>query len=187
MRGEFDRAREIYGAAGVVYEELGLRLPRVGWTEIVAAVELLAGDVAGAILALRSGYEVLDAGGLDGQRTYHAALLAFVLASQGETAAAQRFAQILETFDGPLDRETEARLRAAQAQLAGTPGDAARLAREAVDAADSTDNLNLRADMRLVLARVSGDAAEAAAARELFETKENVAGMATTGLWSLQS
>ena len=42
MRGDFEEARELYREAGAVYERLGLRLSRVGWTEVVAAVELLA-------------------------------------------------------------------------------------------------------------------------------------------------
>ncbi len=185
MRGEFDRARELYGAAGVVYEELGLRLLRAGWTEIVGGVELLAGNAAAAIRALRSGYEILDAGGLESLRAYHAALLAFVLANARQTAAARPFVRVCELFEGTLDHDAAARLRAAQAALAaGTPG-AAGLAREAVAAAEPTDNLNLQAEVRLVLARVLDDADEAAAARALFEAKGNVAAAAATGLWSL--
>jgi tetratricopeptide (TPR) repeat protein len=186
MRGEFERARGLYGEAGVVYDELGLRLPRVGWTEVVAGVELLAGDSAEAIRALRNGYEVLDAGGLDGLRRYHAALLAFALANEGEIAAAGPFVRVCETFEGTLDHDSTARLRAAQARLTSEIVAAERLSREAVDAAGRTDNLNLQAEMRLQLARVLGDAAEAAAARALFETKGNVVSAGSTGLLSLQ-
>jgi DNA-binding SARP family transcriptional activator len=187
MRGEFERARELYGAAGVVYDELGLRLPRVGWTEVVAEVELLAGNATAAIAALRSANAVLDGGGLEGLRTYHAALLAFVLANARQTAAARPFVRICELFEGTLDHDATARLRAARAELAaGTPA-AEGLAREAVAAAGRTDNLNLQAEMRLVLARVLGDANEAAAARALFEAKGNVAAATATGLSSSQT
>ena len=41
--------------------------------------------------------------------------------------------------------------------------------------------------MRLTLARVIGDTDEAASARRLFEAKGNVAAMAATGVWSLQT
>ncbi|MEN3343360.1 MAG: hypothetical protein V7644_2764 [Actinomycetota bacterium] len=187
MRGEFDRARELYREAGGVYDELGLRLPRVGWTEVVSAIELLAGDPAAAMQALADGYKVLDAGGLDSLRTYYAALLAFVLAEQGETAAAHRFARVCERAEGAADHDTTARLRAAQALLVSERHDGERLAREAAAAADRTDNLNLRAEVRLTLARVLGDPAEAAEARRLFEAKGNVAAAAAAGVWSLQT
>ena len=186
MRGEFDRARQLYGEAGTVYDELGLRLPQVGWTQVVAAVELLAGDSTEALRALRDGYAVLDAGGLDSLRTSHAALLAFVLAREGETAAARPFARVCETFEGTLDDDTAARLRAAQARLVSGATDAERLAREAVASAGRTDNLNLQAEMHLTLAQVLGDPAEAAAARRLFELKGNVVAAEATGLLSLQ-
>ncbi len=186
MQGEFERARTLYGEAGDVYEEFGLRVPKVGWTEIVASVELLAGDPAAAIQALRSGYAVLDAGGFDSPRAHFAAVLAFVLASEGDTTAARDFVRICAGWSGTLDHDTTARLRAAQALLASEPPEAERLAREAVEAAARTDDLNLQAAMRLALARVTGDVAEAAEARRLFETKGNVAAAAATGLWSLQ-
>ncbi|MEP6813253.1 MAG: BTAD domain-containing putative transcriptional regulator, partial [Actinomycetota bacterium] len=83
MRGDFDGARRLYGEAGAVYDELGLRLPWVGWTEIVAHVELLAGDTAAARRALEGSQAVLSAAGSDGLgslRAYHAALLALVAA-----------------------------------------------------------------------------------------------------------
>jgi class 3 adenylate cyclase/tetratricopeptide (TPR) repeat protein len=183
MRGDVDRARRLAADAGTVYDELGLRLPRVGWTEVVALVELLAGDPAAAIDALQSGYDVLDAGGFDNLRTFQAALLAFVLASDGQAAAAREFCRIADTAP---DDDSKARLRAAQALLASAEGDAERLAREAVAFAERTDDLNLQANVRLTLARVLGDQAEAEAARRLFEVKGNVAAAAGTGLWSLK-
>jgi hypothetical protein len=135
---------------------------------------------------LQSGYAVLDAGGFDGLRACHAALLAFVLAGEGETAAARPFIRVCETFEGELDHEAVARLRATQAQLVSGTVDAERLGRDAVEAAGRTDNLNLQAETHLVLARVLGDATEAEAARALFETKGNVVSAAAVGLWSLQ-
>jgi hypothetical protein len=56
-----------------------------------------------------------------------------------------------------------------------------------VDAAARTDDLNLQAAMRLVLARVVGDPAEAAEALRLYEAKGNAAAAVATGLWSLQT
>ena len=187
MRGDFEGARKLYGEAGAVYDEFGLRRYKVGWTEIVASVELLAGDPAAATEALRSGYAVLDAGGFDSLRAHFAAVLALVLASKGDAAGARNFVGICESWSGPLDLDTTARLRAAQALIVSGPVDAKRLAREAVEAATRTDDLNLQAAMRLVLARLAGDPAEAAEARRLFEAKGNVAAAAATELWSLQT
>jgi class 3 adenylate cyclase/tetratricopeptide (TPR) repeat protein len=187
MRCDVERARQLYGEAGAVYEQLGLRLPKVGWTEVVASVELLAGDPAAAADALRRGYAVLDAGGFDSLRAHFAAVIALVLAGEGDTAGARSFIRVCESWDGTLDRDTTARLRAAQALLVSEPLDAERLAREAVDAAARTDDLNLQAAMRLVLARVVGDPAEAAEALRLYEAKGNAAAAVATGLWSLQT
>jgi len=187
MQGDFRRARVLYGQAGAVYEKLGLRLPRVGWTVVVASVELLAGEPGKAVEALRTGYRVLDAGGYDSLRAYQAALLAFLLAGEGRAAEAQLFVRVCEQASSPRDRDTAARLRAAQALLVSDRNDAERLAREAVDTADQTDDLNLRATLRLALARVAADPAEAAEARRLFEAKGNVAAAAAAELWSLQT
>jgi class 3 adenylate cyclase len=187
MRGDIDRARQLCSEAGSVYEELGLRLPRVGWTEIVASIEELAGDARAAATALHSGYQVVDAGGQDSLRARFATLLAFLLAGQGETDAARMFARVAETTDIPLDDDSTARLRAAQALLVSEPIDAQRLAQDAVTIAERTDNLNLQGAMRLTLARVDSDPAQAAAAKTLFDAKGNVAAAALTGLWSLQS
>jgi hypothetical protein len=186
MRGDFAHARALYADAGAVYDELGLRLPRIGWTEVVAGVELLAGDPVEAIRILRHGYEILDIGGLEGLRLYHAAFLAFVLAGEGERGAAVLMTRACESCLGAPDPVATARLRGAQARIASSESERERLARDAIDAAECTDDLNLRAEMRLLLAQVLGEPAEAATARRLFEAKGNVAGAASTGLWSFQ-
>jgi len=178
MQGDFDRARELYTEAGAVYEKLGLRLPWIGWTVVAAAVELLAGDAAAAVKVLRDGYEVLAAGGHESLRAYQAGVLAFVLATEGEAAAAQRF--VVACAPGLIAgaHDTAARLRAAQALLVDHRLDGERLAREAVELSERTDDLNLQAAMHLTLARISGDADEATEARRLYERKGNVAAAA---------
>ena len=186
MRGDFERARALYSEAGDVYDELGLRMSRVGWTEVVAFVESLAGDAAAAVSVLRSGYDVLDAGGFDGLRGTYAAVLAFLLAGVGDAGEAYAFVGIAEASEHLLDPDATARLRAAQALLASDSHDANRLAREAVAAAERTDDLNLQATMRLTFARVTGEAVEEAAARHLFAAKGNIAAVATMGVGSRQ-
>ena len=178
MQGDFDRARELYTEAGAVYEKLGLRLPWIGWTVVAAAVELLAGDAAAAVKVLRDGYEVLATGGHESLRVYQAGVLAFVLATEGEAAAAQRY--VVACAPGLIAgaHDTAARLRAAQALLVDHRLDGERLAREAVELSERTDDLNLQAAMHLTLARISGDADEATEARRLYERKGNVAAAA---------
>ncbi|HWX08891.1 MAG TPA: hypothetical protein VNY33_02840, partial [Gaiellaceae bacterium] len=186
MRGDVERARALCVEAGAVYEELGLRLYKVGWTDIVASVEALAGDAQAAVDALRNGYAVVDAGGQDSLRARFATLLAFQLADNGDQAAARFFAEVAETAAVPLDDDSTARLLAAQALLATETPDGGRLARDAVIASERTDNLNLQGAMHLTLARVTGDPLEAEVAKQLFEAKGNVAAAAATELWSLQ-
>jgi tetratricopeptide (TPR) repeat protein len=175
MQGDFDRARELYTEAGAVYEKLGLRLPWVGWTDVAGSIELLAGDAAAAAKLLHAGYDVLAAGGHESLRASQAALLAFLLAAEGESAAAQRFVIACSPGSIAAAHDTAARLRAAQALLVDHRLDAERLAREAVELSQKTDDLNLQAAMRLTLARVTGDAGEAAEARKLYEAKGNAA------------
>jgi len=95
-------------------------------------------------------------------------------------------------LDTCVEAETQApdvaaRVAAARAMLARDPAEGASLARDAVAAAERTDDLNLQAAMHMTLARVSGDAREAEAARALYAAKGNVAAAASTGLWSLQT
>jgi hypothetical protein len=90
--------------------------------------------------------------------------------------------------DVPIPRTTAtaANRLAAQALLAahrGLPAEALPLARAAVESAETTDNLNLRAQLWLALAevqRASGEEADAAAAEaiRLYEAKGNVAAVA---------
>jgi class 3 adenylate cyclase/tetratricopeptide (TPR) repeat protein len=181
MQGDFDRARALYTEAGSVYEKLGLRLPWVGWTDVAGSIELLAGDAAAAARLLHAGYDVLAAGGHESLRASQAALLAFLLAAEGESAAAQRFVIACSPVSIGAAYDTAARLRAAQALLVDHRLDAERLAREAVELSKKTDDLNLQAAMRLTLARVTGDAGEAAEARKLYEAKGNVAGASAVG------
>jgi class 3 adenylate cyclase/tetratricopeptide (TPR) repeat protein len=180
MQGDFDHARALYTEAGAVYEKLGLRLPWVGWTEVAGSIEQLAGDADAAAKVLHAGYDWLAAGGHESLRASQAALLALLLASEGESAAAQRF--VIACSPGPVaGADTAARLRAAQALLVDHRLDAERLAREAVELSQKTDDLNLQAAMHLTVARVTGDAGEAAEARRLYEAKGNAAAAAAVG------
>ncbi|HET8528256.1 MAG TPA: adenylate/guanylate cyclase domain-containing protein [Gaiellaceae bacterium] len=185
MRGDFDRSRELLAPAGETYDALGLRLPHVGWMQVSAETELLAGDSSAAQRLFRSAYELVDDGGHDSLATKFASMLALALARDGEADAARTFARVCARAHA-IDAESLARLRAAQALLVAEAGSSLALADEAVEIADAGDDLTLQAAMRLVRARVAHDPEEAARARELYERKGNLAAAASTGLWSLQ-
>ena len=121
---------------------------------------------------------MLAVGGYESLRTYQAGLLAFLLAGEGDSPEAQRFVRVSAQGSTAGAHDTAARLRAAQALLVEDRLDAARLAREAVQLAEGTDDLNLQAAMRLTLARITGDADEAAEALRLYEAKGNTAAAA---------
>jgi class 3 adenylate cyclase/tetratricopeptide (TPR) repeat protein len=171
MLGEFDAARSLLAEAHEVYEPLGLALAIAGWGEIVAIVERLAGDDDAAVIALRRSYELVDLGGHVGYRTMLAARLAFVLATLGDSAGARSFLRLCEESPSTLDVQTTAEVRGARALLDND----VRLAREAAELADSTDDVNLRASMQLTLARVTGDPSPLEIARALYTEKGNVA------------
>ena len=62
MRAEFERARELYAGAGVVYEELGLAASAARLdASRRRRSRRLAGDSMRAVRALRNGYALLDA------------------------------------------------------------------------------------------------------------------------------
>jgi class 3 adenylate cyclase/predicted ATPase len=185
MQADFERARELYGRAGEIYETLGLRLPRIGWAEVVASVEVLAGETEAAVNALLNDFEVLEQDGYEALRAYHAAVLAFLLAGESETATAQKFLRMCGAT-ASLNAETSARVYAAEALLAAETSEGEQLAHEAVAIAETTDDANLQAAMYATLARITSDSDALAEARRRYEAKGNVVAAGAVGLWSLQ-
>src|SRR5262245_47201896 len=86
MRGDFDRARELWAAADRLYESLHLSFRRAARSYIPASIETLAGDHAAAERELRSGYETLEQMGEKSLRTTIAAFLAEAIYRQGRDA-----------------------------------------------------------------------------------------------------
>jgi hypothetical protein len=160
-------------------------LLHVGWMQVAAETELLAGDPGAARRLYRSAYELVAGGGHESLCTQLASMLALLLARERDGDGARPFVRACARSRA-LDEESLARLRAAQALLVAEESGALALADEAVAIADAGDDLNLQAAMRLVRARVGHDSEEAARARRLYERKGNLAAAAATGLWSLQ-
>jgi class 3 adenylate cyclase/tetratricopeptide (TPR) repeat protein len=178
MQADFERARAVLAEAGAVYGDLGLTLPRLGWLEVVARVELLADEPRAAIEALEEGYAIVDAGGLESLRRQYASLLALVHASRGDRDAAHAYSRVAASVHAVSRPDALAHLRAAQALIAGESYDARRLVTEAVEAAERTEDPTQRAWMGLIEARVTHDPAPLARAQALLNAKGNVAAAA---------
>ena len=167
MLGHADAAREAYGRARAIYEELGLRMPLAGLTTIGAELELLAGDPVAAEAEARRGMGILEGSGLEVEL---APLLAEALIAQGREDEA---GVVLGDADGDTHNIAwQVRLRTARARLLVSHGEteaAVDEARDAVTRAAPLDDVNLSADAYAALAHVLelvGRADEAQEARE---------------------
>ncbi len=174
MRGEFDEARALAGAARKTYDELGLRLAVAGLTQVSGPLEALAGDLDAAERELRQGMEILKT---VGSTAYQAALLAEVLYQRDCHEEADALVAITEAEAAADNIAAQVTWRGVRAKLSRV----AELAREGVAIADRTDDLNLRAAALANLAEVlrltdaPDDGAEALRrAVELYEQKGNV-------------
>jgi tetratricopeptide (TPR) repeat protein len=173
MRGDFEEARALAANAKAIYQELGLRLAVAGLTQVAGPLECLAGDLEAAELELRHGFEILEP---VGSTDYQAALLADVLYQRGRLEEAERFAVIAEAAAAEDNIAAQVVWRGVRARLEGFPD----LARDAVELADRTDALNLRADALVNLAATLNDddpeeSADALRrAIELYDQKGNV-------------
>ena len=185
MQGRFEGTREQIDRAQAILDDLGLRF-RSRSSEALAAVEMLAGDPEAARRAFMSGYETLEEMGERGFLSTTAAELAQVAWAQGRHEEAERFVRISEESGASGDVATMVPAMGVRAKLLAREGsfeEAERVARETVEAAEGTDNLNMRGDALLDLAEVlraagrEADAAEAlgqASAR--YEEKGNLVG-----------
>jgi ATP/maltotriose-dependent transcriptional regulator MalT len=162
---------------------LGLRTEAASSTQLLARVELTAGNVGAARDALLKGDVALSAVGENYFRCTTQAMLARVYELAGDEDAAQAALEMAEQLSAPGDAINYAITHEVRARLALAHGDhaaAERWARSAVEHALRTDWVGVHADARLSLARVLGEcgradeaAAEARAALELFDGKRD--------------
>ena len=139
---------------------------------------MLAGNLEAAEQELREGLEIMEPVGSVG---YQSALLADVLFRRGATDEAERLASIAQAEAADDNIAAQVVWRGVKARLDADP----RLAEEALEVADLTDDLNLRADALVNLAESLrlADAPDLAAdalqrAVQLYEQKGNVVGAA---------
>jgi len=181
MRGDFDTARERLASAREMLEDLGLVLAAAQAAETAGAIEMLAGDALAAETQLRAGYQSLDRMGDASMRVNLAALLAQALSAQGRHAEALVLTEVAEQTASPGDLSAQVLWQSSRARALvglGRSAEAGHFGLRAVELADRTDFLNVRADALLAYAsaaRSRSAAADAvAAAISLYERKGNL-------------
>jgi tetratricopeptide (TPR) repeat protein len=178
MLGRFDQARQAYGRARAMYEELGLRMPLAGLTTIGVPLELLAGDPVAAEAEARYGIAILEPGGLEGELS---PALAEALLAQG------RFDDAVGALcppDASHGTAWQVQWLMVRSRLDSGLGDtvaAVEHAHAATELAAGMDDLNLAADAWLALGlalALAGSQQDAVAAenraRRLYAEKGNL-------------
>jgi ATP/maltotriose-dependent transcriptional regulator MalT len=163
MRGEFNRARELYRATRPMLEDYGA-VVLAAWTGLTSGrVELLAGDVDAAEADLQRDYDQLLALGELFFRPSVAVMLAQALFEQDKLDDAYELTEAAAAIAGEDDLECQAILRSVKAKILvrrGREQAATELAREALSLLEPTDEIVGRVEVLLDLAdvhRLAGD------------------------------
>ena len=134
MRGNFERARDLYRRERATFEELGAKLDAASTSMDSGHVEMLADDHVAAERELRRDFEQLTAIGEKYFLSTIAGLLAHALYLQGRYDEADEFSRHAEEASAPEDVESQAIWRRARAKVFARRGrfeEAETLAREA--------------------------------------------------------
>src|SRR6185312_1932020 len=184
MRGKFERARELLADGKRGLEELGLSVWAANTAQEAFAVEMLAGNPAGAAAVLRESYETLEQMGERGFLSTVAGSLAQALCALGADDEAERYSRACEAAAAPDDVSAQVLWRASRAKVLARRGEleaAEEMVRVAVAIVEQTDLLNDQAQTLLDLSevlRLAGRVDEArtaaAEAASLFERKGNL-------------
>jgi class 3 adenylate cyclase/tetratricopeptide (TPR) repeat protein len=157
MAGRLDESRRILEGAAVTFEDLG----RPAWAASIhlarGLVELIADDAAEAERFLRRGRDEFLRIGEKGVLSTLSANLALVLCFQGRHDEAGPFIEESREFASSEDVASQNGWRMAEAMVLADRGDlpgAEGLAREAVDLANGSDNLDDQGYAHSILARV---------------------------------
>jgi class 3 adenylate cyclase/tetratricopeptide (TPR) repeat protein len=191
MSDRFDEARTLFVRGEELAEELGFKLWFGGFSLVFADVELLAGDPEAAERKLRRGYRLLDSVGERRVLSVVASRLAETVYLQHRYDEAEQLTNISEQLAGSGDIASHIERRSVRAKVVAKRGEfelAERLAREAVELADETDDIGRQALVRVDLAEVLRGAGKTddtislvERARELFEQKGNVVAARAAG------
>ena len=182
--GHFEEARELLLQGRAIADELGFRVWVAGFSLIAGDVELLADEPEAAERELRRGYDALEAMGERALLATVAAELARAVCAQGRFEESRQLTEVSEELARPLDVAARISWRTARATSIAGGGElegAEVLARDALRAAEQTDDLNRQARVLVALAdivQLAGREAESTSMRgralELYERKGNV-------------
>ncbi|HZD02211.1 MAG TPA: AAA family ATPase [Actinomycetes bacterium] len=196
MQGDFDAARRFTRQANDITTDLGELLTQATDSISEGTIELLAGDLRAADLALRSGRRALEKMGGTGPLASLEALLARVLLRQERHDEAEHLTQECEAVAASHQIDAQVKWRSIRAMVYARRGAleaAERLAREAVNRADGTDQLEIQAEARADLGevlRLAGRREEAVTqlnrALQLYERKGNVTAAKQVRMMELQ-
>ena len=166
MQEDFDEGRQLIARSREIFVDLGLAFYVAGADQARGIVEMLAGDVVGAVTAFRTSYDILRDLGDTFFMATGACYLATALYDVGELEEAAELARISQELAPEDDIDSQMGWRTAMARVRTAQGqmdDAVRLAREALAYQADTD-LAMTPDVRLEAAEVlaiAGHAEEA--------------------------
>jgi len=154
MEGRFDVARGMYVRSREIVADLGPSSMAASTSLEASRVEMLADDPAAAERELVRDYEVLEAMGETYFRSTVAALLGHAAWAQGRFEEASKFARVARELADDDDVLSQVAWRTVEAKYlarSGRSADGVALAREAVELAATTVDIELRADALLDL------------------------------------
>ena len=188
MRGNADRARDLYGRSRATLEELGVKLLAALTSLDSGWVEMIAGDPVAAERELRGDYETLNA---MGERMYistTSASLSEALYRQGRYDEALAMTTFSQENAAPDDVSTQFLWRHVRAKVLARRGaleDAVALATESVRLISESDDIESQGNALMSLAEVywlcdrrSDASATAELAADRFERKGNIVSLA---------
>jgi class 3 adenylate cyclase/tetratricopeptide (TPR) repeat protein len=169
MRGDFERARQMYREGRANLEELGAGVISSSVTLMGATIELLAGQPARAEAELRPAYDVLGELGEQFLRSSVAGMLARVLYEVGRLDEALAISESAEALAAPEDVDPQVAWRSVRARILARRGrhdEALQLANEAVELSRGPDAPSTQASALADLAEVQRAAGLDSEARE---------------------
>jgi DNA-binding SARP family transcriptional activator/tetratricopeptide (TPR) repeat protein len=189
QRQEFERGRELVGAARATLDDLGLSRAAVTFcSQVLSEIEQLAGNLDGAERILRELAAEFERSNEFGRMASTAGELAYVLAAQTRFEESADWTRIAERLSAADDLHAQMRWQPVRVLIHAWRGELAlaeSLGREAAQLAASTDDLNRRAvthacigNARRLADRSDDAISEFECALELFGLKGNLAGIA---------
>jgi class 3 adenylate cyclase/tetratricopeptide (TPR) repeat protein len=177
MRTEYARARELYGRARLLLEDLGVAVAAASTSLDSAAVEMLAGDPAAAEAELRRDYETLERIGERYIIPTVVALLAEAVCAQGRWDEADELSRTAEELAADDDVDAQALWRLVRVKTLTHQhrlDEAESLARAALEILSQTDAVVMQADAAAALADVLGLAGRQDEADEVRATAQGL-------------